>query len=297
MTTSIDPADLVAIDVHVHIEVDDDGHPALGEELMAASAKYFKAGHRTPTVDEIAEVYRERKMAAVVFTVDHEAATGHPPIANEFVAEAGARYPDVLIPFASVDPARGKAAVRAARRLVNEHGVRGFKLHPSLQDFDPTDRAVFSFYEAIAELDVPVVFHTGQTGIGAGLPGGGGIRLGLSNPMLIDEVAAAFPDLTIVMAHPSVPWQDEALAVATHKANVSIDLSGWSPKYFQPNLVRHANSLLQDKVLFGSDFPVITPDRWLRDFEQLEIKPEVRPKILKDNAARLLGLTKQEGTA
>jgi predicted TIM-barrel fold metal-dependent hydrolase len=91
-------------------------------------------------------------------------------------------------------------------------------------------------------------------------------------------------------AHPSFPWQDEALAVATHKPLVHIDLSGWSPKYFPPNLVRYANTLLQDKVLFGSDFPMITPDRWLRDFETLEIKPDVRAKILKGNAVRLLGL-------
>ena len=286
----LDLESVVAIDVHVHVEVDDDGHTSMGGELMEASAKHFKTGHRTPTVDEIAQTYRDRSMAAVVFTVDHEAATGHPPIRNEFVAEAAARHPDVLIPFASVDPRRGRAAVAAARRLVRDHGVRGFKLHPSLQGFDPTDRTVYPLYEAIAELAVPVVFHTGQTGIGAGLRGGGGVRLALSNPMLLDEVAATFPELTIVMAHPSFPWQDEALAVATHKSNVWIDLSGWAPKYFPPNLVRYANSLLKDKVLFGSDFPVITPDRWLADFEQLDIKPEVRPLILKHNASRLLGL-------
>ncbi len=78
--------------------------------------------------------------------------------------------------------------------------------------------------------------------------------------------------------------------MATHKPQVHIDLSGWSPKYFPPQLVHYANTLLQDKVLFGTDFPLLTPDRWLRDFEQLDIKPEVRPKILKENAARLLGL-------
>lgn len=122
------------------------------------------------------------------------------------------------------------------------------------------------------------------------MPGGGGIRLGLSNPMLLDDVAVDLPDLTIIMAHPSFPWQDEALAVATHKPNVYIDLSGWSPKYFPPQLVRYANSLLQDKVLFGSDFPVITPDRWREDFAKLEIKPHVRPKILKENAVRALRL-------
>lgn len=120
--------------------------------------------------------------------------------------------------------------------------------------------------------------------------GGGGIRLGLSNPILLDEVAVRFPDLRIIMAHPSFPWQDEALAVATHKPNVYIDLSGWSPKYFPPQLVRYANTLLADKVLFGSDYPMITPDRWLADFATLEMKPHVIPKILKDNAIRVLNL-------
>jgi predicted TIM-barrel fold metal-dependent hydrolase len=96
--------------------------------------------------------------------------------------------------------------------------------------------------------------------------------------------------MPIILAHPSFPWQDEALAVATHKPTVHIDLSGWSPKYFPPLLVQYANSLLQDKVMFGSDYPLLTPDRWLADFEKLPIKPEVREKILKHNAARLLGL-------
>ena len=105
--------------------------------------------------------------------------------------------------------------------------------------------------------------------------------------MLLDDVAADFPELTIIMAHPSVPWQDEAISIATHKANVYIDLSGWSPKYFPPQLVQRRRRLLKHKVLFGSDFPLIAPDRWLRDFEALDLKPEVRPLILKDNAARV----------
>ncbi|WP_084965200.1 amidohydrolase family protein [Thermoactinospora rubra] len=286
--------DLVAIDVHTHAEVSVGGHPSLPPDLMAASEKYFGAhGHRQPTIDEMAAYYRERRMAAVVFTVDAEHATGHPPIPNEEVAESCARHADVLIPFAGLDPWRGRAAVRAARRLVEEYGVRGFKFHPSLQGFAPDDRMAYPLYEAIEELGVPALFHTGQTGIGAGVPGGGGIRLRYSNPMLIDDVAVDFPELRIILAHPSFPWQDEALAVATHKPHVHIDLSGWSPKYFPPQLVRYANSLLQDKVLFGSDYPVITPDRWLADFDRLEVKPEVRPKILKGNAARLLGLAKE----
>ncbi|NVI86145.1 amidohydrolase family protein [Actinomadura sp. BRA 177] len=286
---------LEAIDVHVHVESDKHGHLSLPDEFMEASAKYFGAdANRTPTIDDIASYYRERRLAAVVFTVDIENATGHPAISNEEIADRAAEHPDVLIPFASIDPAKGRAGARTFRRLIEEHGVRGIKFHPSLQGFAPNDRSAYPLLEVAAEHGVPALFHTGQTGIGAGMPGGGGIRLGLSNPMLLDDVAVDVPDLTIIMAHPSFPWQDEALAVATHKPNVYIDLSGWSPKYFPPQLVKYANGLLQDKVLFGSDYPVITPDRWRRDFDQLEIKPHVRPKILKDNAVRALGLDSKE---
>jgi len=282
---------LVAIDVHTHAEVGADGHSSLSPELMAASAAYFKAeGHRQPTIGEMAAYYRSRSMAAVVFTVDAEHLTGHPAIPSEQVAAGCAEHPDVLIPFASIDPHKGRAGVREARRLVTEFGVRGFKFHPSLQGFSPDDRIAYPLYEAIEELGVPALFHTGQTGIGAGVPGGGGIRLRYSNPMLVDDVAVDFPELRIILAHPSFPWQDEALAVATHKPYVYIDLSGWSPKYFPPQLVRYANTLLQDKVLFGSDYPVLTPDRWLADFSTIGIKDEVRPLILKENAVRLFNL-------
>jgi uncharacterized protein len=134
------------------------------------------------------------------------------------------------------------------------------------------------------------LFHTGHSGIGSGLPGGGGVRLKYSNPMDVDDVAVDFPGLRIVLAHPSFPWQDEALSVAMHKPQVSIDLSGWSPRYFPTRLVQYAGTLLKRQVLFGSDYPLITPDRWIVDFDTLGFEPDVRSMILKDNAARLLGL-------
>lgn len=286
----MDPSQLDAIDVHVHVEIDAHGHMSLPEIFMDASSAYFHAGQRTPTIDEIAEYYRERRIGAVVFTVDTEAFTGHPALSNEEIAEGAAKHADVLLPFASVDPAKGRAGARLLRRLVTEHGMRGLKFHPSLQNFAPNDGSAYPLLEVAQELGIPAVFHTGQTGIGANMRGGGGVRLSLSNPMLLDDVAVEFPDLVIILAHPSFPWQDEALAVATHKPNVYIDLSGWSPKYFPPQLVRYADSLLQDKVLFGTDYPLITPDRWLADFERLDLKPHVRPKILKDNAVRVLKL-------
>jgi predicted TIM-barrel fold metal-dependent hydrolase len=150
----------------------------------------------------------------------------------------------------------------------------------------------YGLYEVIQAAGLPALFHTGQTGVGAGAPGGMGIKLKYSNPMHLDDVASEFPDLTIVMAHPSFPWQDEALSVATHKPKCYIDLSGWSPKYFPANLVQYANTILKKKVLFGSDYPVILPDRWMADFEKLPIKPENKPLIMKENAIEMLGLRK-----
>lgn len=288
--SKIDIESIKALDMHVHIETDGHGHHSLPQHLIDAANSYFKVETQRPTLDEIAEYYRERHMAAVVFTVDAETALGHSPIDSFDIAEGASRNNDVLIPFGSVDPLQPKKALEKAQRLISEMGVRGFKFHPTVQNFDPRDQNLFPLYALIEEAGIPALFHTGQTGIGAGTPGGSGLRTSLSNPMLLDEVAAQFPHLQIIMAHPSVPWQDEAIAVATHKSNTWIDLSGWSPKYFPEALVRQANSLLQDKVLFGSDFPLLTPDRWMKDFENLTIKDEIRPKILKENALRLLGL-------
>ena len=282
--------ELVAIDVHTHAEVSSrqprDPCAVLFDETMA---KYFREMKR-PTIDEVAAFYRERKMAAVIFPVDSESEMGLTRIMNEEVAEAAYANADALIPFASIDPHKGKMGVREARRLIDEFGVRGFKFHPTSQGFYPNDRMAYPLYEVIQEAGLPALFHTGQTGAGAGAPGGMGLRLKYSNPIHLDDVAADFPELTIIMAHPSFPWQDEALAVATHKPKCYIDLSGWSPKYFPANLVQYANTLLKERMLFGTDYPVLDPDRWMRDFDQLPIKPEVRPLIMKENAIRMLKL-------
>jgi uncharacterized protein len=277
--------ELVAIDVHSHVQASLAGRGFPAGSPEAAVAEVF-GSDMLLNVPELAAFYRERKMAAVCFMVDTVRWGG--PVSNEEVLELAARE-DNLFPFVSIDPHRMDAVDRA-RRLIEEHDVRGFKFHPSLQAFFPDDRLAYPLYEVIAEHKLPAVFHTGQTAVGSGLRGGGGVLLKYSNPIHLDEVAADFPDMQVIMAHPSVPWQDEALSIAGHKPNVWIDLSGWSPKYFPPQLVRQANSILREKVLFGTDFPALTPERWLRDFDALDIKPEVRPLILKENARRLLGL-------
>jgi uncharacterized protein len=301
----MDVASLVAIDIHTHVHRSviapkrggpgGDGAAGGTDERLAAMARYFKTEATAFTVDDLAAYYRERKMAAVTFMVDNASEKPNPGKAtNEEIAERARANDDVIIPFASIDPHRGTAGVEQARRLIEEYGVKGFKFHPSSQGFYPNDRELtYPLYEVIAAAGLPALFHTGQTGAGAGTRGGGGIRLAYSNPIYLDDVAVDFPDMPIIMAHPSFPWQEEALSVATHKPQVYIDLSGWSPKYFPPILVQYANTLLKDKVLFGTDFPVLTPERWMGDLEKTGcIRDEVKPGIFKDNAVRLLGLAK-----
>jgi len=226
----------------------------------------------------------------VMFTVDCEAHVGRRRIPNEEIAGFAQDNSDIMIAFASIDPHKGRMGVREARTLIEDYGVKGFKFHPTMQGFFPNDRLAYPLYELIAEYRLPAVFHTGHSGMGTGMPGGGGLRLKYSEPIYLDDVAADFPEMKIVMAHPSWPWQDQALSICLHKPNVYIDLSGWSPKYFQPQLIQYANTQLKHKMLFASDFPLIQPDRWLADFQDVGFKPEVRPLILKDNAVALLNL-------
>jgi len=200
-------------------------------------------------------------------------------------------HPDAFVGFASVDPHKGVTATTELERAVRDLGLRGLKLHPTAQGFRPDDRAVYPVFETAHALGIPVTIHTGTTGLGAGMPGGGELHLELSRPIYVDAVAADFPELQIVMAHPAWPWQDEQLAVALHKPNTWIDLSGWSPRRFAPDLVRNINGALQDRVLFGTDYPFLTHEQWFSAWDTLEIPDAVTEKVLLRNAQRLLGLT------
>lgn len=286
----MDVNNLIAIDVHCHAEVSC-RHPTdeVWREYEQAASAYFKSAPR-PTIDETVAYYRERRIGLVMFAVDSEYLIGSRRIPNEEVCEAARENADIMLAFASIDPHKGKMGVREARAFLKDGVVKGFKFHPTLQGFYPNDRMAYDLYELIAQHKLPAVFHSGHSGIGTGMRGGGGLRLKYSNPLHLDDVAADFPDMRIIIAHPSWPWQDEALSVCLHKPNVYIDLSGWLPKYFPPQLVRYANTLLKDKVLFGSDFPLIAPDRWIEDFRSAGFKPEVHDLILKQNAIAALGL-------
>jgi len=271
---------LNAIDIHTHI--------ATGEKakLPPHAHNRGKAGQHP---DEMAQMYQRLNMMAVIFDVDHETRTGV-KISNADTAGWVKKYPETFIGFGSVDPWKGNAAVDEVKRCA-DLGLRGMKFQQATQAFCPTNPRFFPIYETINRLNLPVIFHGGTTAIHAGSPGGGGLVLEYCKPIpYIDEIAARYPELRIIIAHPAWPWHDDQLAVMRHKGNVYMDLSGWAPKYFPESIIHNANTLVQDKVFFGSDFPVLSPERWLAEFAALPIKDTVRPKILLHNAAKFLSI-------
>ncbi len=283
---------VTAIDVHVHI------HDARARALQGPEAqrrfeeraRYFKRAAKHLSVDEQAEQYRERAMMAVLVNGTDESITGLKPVPNDFVAETVTRYPDVFMGMGAIDPWQGALARREIRRI-KELGLHGIgELNPARQHFYPNDTRFYPLWEEAQSQGLPILFHSGYAAAGSGTRGGGGVKLKYCQPMLLDDVAADFPDLKIICAHPSWPWTAESLAIARHKPNFYIDLSGWAPKYFPDELVTQVNNMIPDKALFGSDAPSLPLDRWLAEFEQLPIKPEIRSKIMLENAQRLFGL-------
>jgi predicted TIM-barrel fold metal-dependent hydrolase len=278
-----------AIDVHVHPSTAEWVDDAMGEYAPACEA-HFHTTLPHHTVPEMADVFRDADMLAVLFAWDAETNTGLPPVTNDFVAQCAREHPDVFIGYASVDPCKGEQAVVELERAIRMLGLKGLKLHPTAQGFRPDDKAVYPVWETAQSLGIPVTVHTGTTGLGAGMPGGGKMKLEYSRPIHLDAVASDFPRLQIVMAHPAWPWQDEQLAVAQHKPNTWIDLSGWSPRRFSPDLVRNIKGALADRVLFGTDYPFIRHEKWLDAWATLDVPDEITRRVLLENAQRLLGL-------
>ena len=166
----------------------------------------------------------------------------------------------------------------------------GFHFHPIMGHFAVNDRRLYPLFEAIDELKAPVMIDVGTTGMGAGMPGGMGAKIRHAHPSAIDELAADFPGLTILAAHPGWPWVEEMTAVALHKGNVCWELSGWAPKYFPQQLKTDIRGRLKDKVMFGSDYPSLPYERIFREWKELGYADDIYERVFHGNAERVLGL-------
>jgi predicted TIM-barrel fold metal-dependent hydrolase len=273
-----------AIDFHVHLPTPDWLDGSMAGYVEAAEA-YFRSKVERQSLDELAAKYRALEVTAVLLAWDAETATGRPRVPNETIAAAVREHPDAFTGLGSVDPHKPDAVDEVAR--VAELGLRGVKFHPSLQAFAPDDPTYWPVFGACQEHGLLALFHTGTSGIGARQPGGQGIRIDYAHPLKLDPVAAAFPGLTVVAAHFGWPWQMDLIAMALHKTNVYIDISGWAPKHMPAEVTRELKGRLKDQFVWGSDFPFIEPQRCLAELAELGIATET---LLHDNAARILGL-------
>jgi uncharacterized protein len=273
-----------AIDFHVHLPTPDWLDGSMGGYVEAAEA-YFRSTVERQTLGELADKYRALDVLAVLLAWDAETATGRPRVPNETIAAACREYPDAFTGLGSVDPHKKSAVDEVAH--IAALGLRGVKFHPSLQAFAPDDPAYWPVFAACERHGLLALFHTGTSGIGARQPGGQGIRIDYAHPLKLDAVAAAHPELTVVAAHFGWPWHMDLIAVALHKTNVYIDISGWSPKRIPPEVVRELKGRLSGQFLWGSDFPFIAPERCLAELDDLGL---ASPALLRDNAARVLGL-------
>ena len=273
-----------AIDFHVHLPTPDWLDGSMDGYVEAAEA-YFRSTVERQSLGELADKYRALDVLAVLLAWDAETATGRPRVPNETIAAACGEYPDAFTGLGSVDPHKPSAVDEVGR--IAELGLRGVKFHPSLQAFAPDDPKYWPVFAACERHGLLALFHTGTSGIGARQPGGQGIRIDYAHPLKLDAVAAAHPELTVVAAHFGWPWQMDLIAVALHKTNVYIDISGWSPKRIPPEVLRELKGRLSGQFLWGSDFPFIAPERCLAELDELGL---ASPALLRDNAARVLGL-------
>ncbi len=275
-----------AIDFHVHLPTPDWLDGSMAGYVEAAEA-YFRSTVPRQSLAELADTYRRLDVMAVLLAWDAETATGRPRVPNETVAAACRDYPGVFTGIGSVDPHKGEEAVAEVANIA-ALGLRGVKFHPSLQAFAPDDPKFWPVFAACERHGLLALFHTGTSGIGARQPGGQGIRIDYAHPLKLDAVAAAHPGLTVVAAHFGWPWHLDLIAVALHKTNVYIDISGWAPKRIPPEVVRELTGRLSGQFVWGSDFPFIAPERCLAELGELGI---ASPALLHGNAARILGLS------
>ena len=204
----------------------------------------------------------------------------------ETVAEMVESYPSRFHALAGIDPTEGMAGVRALEQAVREFGFIGAHLYPHWFELAPDHAKYYPFYAKCVELDVPIQMQVGQSLVyDPKRP----LR-SVGRPITLDTVACDFPELKLIGIHVGIPWTDEMIAMAWKHKNVFIGSDAHSPKYWPPSFVHYLNSYGQDKVIFGTDWPVLDFERTRNEIDALELREGPRRKLLRDNVLNIYGI-------
>ena len=259
-------------------------------EAQASQRRIWGTEPEFQTEDEFAATLRKnnvRAMLDLALTAVEPMSIEQIRTFHDYTFEVQRKHSDVIFGhWLSFDPTIGKEGLKEYERAVAANaGLIGFGVIGQARHRRPASDPIWDpFYKVSIDANVPVLIHCGLTGIGQGFPGGDGIVLDDGHPRHIDEVAARFPQLKILAARPAYPWQDEMIAILLHKSNVHYELHGWSPKTFSPALRREIGGRLQDRIMFGCDYPVLKYEFQLQRWRELGFSDEVLEKVFHRNA-------------
>ena len=204
----------------------------------------------------------------------------------QIVADAVNKYPEHFSGLLGIDPFMGMAGVRELEDAVRNRGFIGAHLYPHWFELAPDHAKYYPFYAKCCELDIPIQLQVGQSMIYSKEHR----CRSVGQPITLDPVACDFPELRLIGIHVGIPWTDEMIAMAWKHDNVFIGADAHSPKYWPANFINYLNSYGQDKVIFGTDFPVLNFKRTREEIDALALKPEVMQKFLRDNVRRVYKL-------
>src|SRR4051794_28637883 len=269
--------------MHVHLPTGDWVCGCVGHYLDSVE-RYFGRRPEPHSIGELIALYEHLDLAGVLLGWDAQGREIDNAELARICRDSGGRF----VGFGCVDPNRADALDRLAP--LPPLRPRGLKLDPPPQAVDPGDDRFTPFFDAAAELGLILLTHAGTSGLGAGEPGGQGLRIDLARPILLDRIAARHPAMPVVLAHVGWPWHLEAVAMALHKSNVFLDISGWKYRYLPEEVRREIPRRLRGQFLFGTDYPMFDPEACLSELDALGLPDAVAGAVLRDNATALLGL-------
>jgi predicted TIM-barrel fold metal-dependent hydrolase len=278
------------IDMHSHWGTRR-GYPFQTPEELAQQEKVFRSKPRYVTEAEMAAHFRQMNVRAVLdLGVRKPRPVEEVQALHDYAFEVQRQHPDAILGnWLHIDPRMGRAAAEELRRCLDRAGgLVGLGVPGAGFNVPANDASYTPLYQLCIEARLPALIMVGYTGLGATLPGGGGVRLECSHPRYLDDVAASYPELTIIASRPAWPWQTEMIAILLHKPNVWYELHGWSPRYFSPDLKAEIPRRLQDRIMFGADYPLLSYQRLIADWEAEGYDQEVLEKVFHRNAEAFL---------